>query len=79
MRKVILQIELKASEATVPGVRRKLGLSARQIDPRFGVAAVRPERNLYAVRVDADVAETVRGEKKPAPQDTSDARVALVH
>lgn len=32
MRKVILQIQLKPSEASIKGVRRKLGLKAAQID-----------------------------------------------
>lgn len=81
MRKVILQIQLKPSEASIKGVRRKLGLKAAQIDRDFGVPVVRPDQELYAVRVDVDVAQRLRGDegRTPAPAASGDVRVALVH
>jgi hypothetical protein len=78
MRKVILALELAPSEASVSAVRKKLGLRARQIDAKFGVRPVREERNEYAIRVDADVAQRVRGEDARS-SERRDVRVALVH
>ena len=78
MRKVILQVELQPSEASLSGVRTKLGLDSTQIDAEYGVRAVRPEQNVYVVRVDADVAREVRGEAATPPA-AGDVRVALVH
>jgi hypothetical protein len=78
MRKVILAVELKPEEASVTGVRRKLRLKARQIDADFGVRPVREERGEYAVRVDADVAQRLRGEDQRS-DDHAGVRVALVH
>jgi hypothetical protein len=78
MRRVILQIQLDPAQASVDHVRQVLGLRADQIDAAFGVRRLRADQNEYAVRVDADVAQTVRGEstKKPAGGQVS---VALVH
>jgi hypothetical protein len=78
MRKVILQIMLEPSETSIAGVRRKLKLKSRQIDADFGVRLVRKEQKEYAVRVDADVAQRVRGESA-ATSEPGDIRVALVH
>lgn len=78
MRKVILQVELEPREASVSGVRRKLGLKPAQIDESFGVKQLRPGRNEYSVRVTADVAQAVRGERSRTPQG-GEVSVALVH
>ena len=46
----------------------------------YGVPAVRPERNVYAIRVDADVAAGVRAEHgagRPASPDG--VQISLVH
>lgn len=77
MRKVILKLELTPQEASMKGVRRKLGIQAKQIDAGFGVTPLRRDENLYAVRVDADVAESVRGERR-LPRAGGDVRVTLV-
>ena len=78
MRKVILQVELQPEEASLTGVRAKLGLDPQQIDDEYGVRPIRPEQNQYVVRVDADVAREARGEAA-APPAAGDVRVALVH
>lgn len=78
MRKVILQVELAPPEASITGVRHKLRLEPGQIDETFGVKQLRPGRNEYAVRVSADVAQAVRGERARTPQG-GEVSVALVH
>lgn len=78
MLKVILEVELQPSEATVAGVRRKLRLKRSQIDADFGVQRLRPGKNDYAIRIDADVAEQIRGEQAAAPAGHR-VSVALVH
>lgn len=78
MRKVILQLQLLPNEATVPSVRRKLHLAPQQIDAEFGVRPVRPENNVFAVRIDSDVAANLRGETR-TPHPGRDVRVTLVH
>ena len=78
MRKVILQVELDPHEASVSGVQLKLDLEPEQIDASFGVKQLRPGQNAYAIRVDADVAEAVRGERSETPQ-SGEVSVALVH
>jgi hypothetical protein len=81
MHKVILELPLAPQETTVKAVRDKLALHSNQIDRKFGVRPVRPAERVYAVRVDADVAERVRGEDRrggaSAPAD--DVQIALVH
>lgn len=78
MRKVFLQIELHPEEASVKGVRAKLSLKPKQIDPAYGVRQLRPNQKQYVVRVDADVAQRVRG-VVDQPRESGDVRVALVH
>jgi hypothetical protein len=72
--------KLDGPEPTVKAVRKQLGIHARQIDSKYGVVAIRPEKKLYAVRVDVDVAEAVRREHvAPKQSRKSDTRVAPVH
>ena len=81
VHKVILQIQLPAGETSLASVRKRLGIRATQIDPLFGVKQLRPDGDQYAVRVDADVAQRVRGEDaRPAPAAGArkDVRVTLV-
>jgi hypothetical protein len=81
MPKVILQLRLAPEDVSVGAVRRHLGITSRQIDKRFGVVRVRPNEDLYAVRVDADVAQRVRAEQagRAGSRAATDVRVALVH
>lgn len=78
MRRVILQIQLDPSRSSVDDVRQMLGLRDDQIDAAFGVRRLRAGENDYAVRVDADVAQAVRGESTRKPAGGRVA-VALVH
>ena len=61
MHKVLLQLKLDPVDASLAGVRRRLHLRADQIDKSFGLLDVRPKDGLYAVKVDVDVANRVRG------------------
>ncbi|HEX8101113.1 MAG TPA: hypothetical protein VF533_00735 [Solirubrobacteraceae bacterium] len=82
MHKVILQLQLDPDDRSIKAIRRKLRLAASQIDRKFGIQPVRPEERLYAVRVDADVAERVHGENRShdtTTPDSDDVPVALVH
>jgi hypothetical protein len=78
MRKVILQLQLPPDEATISSVRRKLHLAPDQIDAEFGVRRVRPPHDVFAVKVDSDVAAKLRGERRAAPGGR-DVKVTLVH
>jgi hypothetical protein len=80
MRKVILQLELDPRDASIKGILRKLRIEEQQIDLDFGVRVVRQERNVYAIRIDADVAAGVRAEHGAAhPASAGDVQVSLVH
>jgi hypothetical protein len=61
MGKLMLTLTLDPAEATVEGVRRKLGLDEEALDSDFGVVAVDPDNHRYAVMVDDEVAARVAG------------------
>jgi hypothetical protein len=79
MRKVILQLELDPRDASIKGVQRKLGIKKQQLDLDFGVPIVRKDPNVYAIRVDADVAADVRAERGGRPASPDGVRVSLVN
>jgi len=79
MRKVILQLRLDPANASVDRVRKELKLRPGQIDSGFGVANVRSKDNIYAVKVDADVAARVRGDRGKYARSLPDTRISLVH
>ena len=78
VRKVILQLELEPRDVSVDAVRKKLHIDACQIDESFGVKQIRPDQNKYVVRVDADIAQALRGESAGTPEG-GQVSVALVH
>jgi hypothetical protein len=67
MAKAMLTLKLDPDEASIEKVRRKLKLKGQEIDETFGVVPIDPRQNLYAVRVDEDVADNAKGEGVSGP------------
>ena len=57
MGQVMMTLQLKPAQASIEYVKRKLNLSDGQIDQDFGVQNVDPQRHLYAILVEAAIAE----------------------
>jgi uncharacterized protein YlxW (UPF0749 family) len=57
MSKVMVTLKLDPEHASVDSARDMLGIDNSAIDRDFGVIAVSPEEDLYAVLVDAGAAE----------------------
>lgn len=58
----MLTLKLDPKNATLADVRRKLNLSADDVDTEFGVIKIDPQKNLYAVLVDERAADKAAGQ-----------------
>jgi hypothetical protein len=61
MSKQMLTIKLRANEATLSKVCKRLNLSADEVDSEFGVVNIDPKRNLYTILVEEEAARRVSG------------------
>ena len=61
MPRVMVTLRLDPGQATLPEVRRLLGLAPEEVDPGFGVVNISPSEHLYTILVDRAAAARVEG------------------
>ena len=59
MARVMVTLRLDPERASLPEVRRLLGLAADEVDPSFGVVNISPAEHLYTILVDEPAAARV--------------------
>ncbi len=59
----MVTVKLEAAEATLSAVKRKLGLTADELDSHFGLVPLDAARKLYAILVDDKIADRLDGTK----------------
>jgi hypothetical protein len=61
MPRVMVTLRLDPEQASLPEVRRLLGLAEDEVDPTFGVVNISPAEHLYTILADEAAAERVAG------------------
>ena len=61
MPKLMMTVRLDPKEASVAAVTRKLKLRKGEVDEGFGVVSIDPDKKLFAILVDEDVASKLQG------------------
>jgi hypothetical protein len=61
MPRVMVSLRLDPEQASLPEVRRLLGLAADEVDPAFGVVNISPAEDLYTILVDEAAADRIAG------------------
>ena len=59
MAGVMVTLRLAPEQASLPEVRRLLGLAAEEVDPGFGVVNISPAEHLYTILVDPEAAARI--------------------
>ena len=61
MPRMMVTLRLDPEQASLPEVRRLLGLAEGEVDPSFGVVNISPAEHLYTILVDEAAAGRVAG------------------
>jgi hypothetical protein len=61
MPRVMVTLRLDPEQASLPEVRRLLGLATDEVDPTFGVVNISPAEHLYTILVDEAAASRIAG------------------
>ena len=61
MPRVMVTLRLDPEQASLPEVRRLLGLATDEVDPTFGVVNISPAEHLYTILVDEAAAGRIAG------------------
>ncbi len=59
MSRVMVTLRLDPAQASLPEVRRLLGLADDEVDPGFGVVNISPAEHLYTILVDEAAARRI--------------------
>jgi hypothetical protein len=68
MAMVLVKLELPTSSATLARVKAKYGLSAEDVDEKFGLQRVDSAHGVYALRVSEPAAVAITGDRRAIRQ-----------